>query len=182
MSEIYPLDGLLEGAPADAAVTIIDRRGLAIVQLMAVKGQSEALAKKLCIAGDPGKATLTESFTALPLSPGQWLLVAGEGRDGGFARDIASRVEGLGYVSDQSHGRTCLRVAGPKSRDLMRKGCRLDLHPRVASPGFCAQTPIAQIGTLIHQIDDAPTYDLYLYPGLAKSFLRWLEEAAAEYR
>ena len=182
MPETYPLGGVIEATPAaSAAVTIADRRGLAIVQLMAAKGQALALAERLGIAGGPGRATTTDELTALPLAPGQWLLIARSGRDGSFARMIAERARGLGHASDQSHGRACLRLSGAKARELLQKGCRLDIHPRAAGPGFCAQTPIAQIGVLLHQIDDTPTYDLYLYPGLARSFLEWLEEGAAQY-
>jgi sarcosine oxidase subunit gamma len=108
-------------------------------------------------------------------------LIAGEGRDGAFTQAVAARAAGLGYASEQSHGRQVIRVAGPRARDLMAKGCRLDLHPRVARPGFCAQTQIAQIGVLILQVDDAPTYDLVLFAGFAEAFWHWLTEAAAEY-
>ena len=66
-------------------------------------------------------------------------------------------------------------------RDVMAKGCRLELHPRAAGAGFCAQTPMAQVGVLLHQVDDAPVYDLLVYSGFARAFWHWLSGAAAEF-
>jgi heterotetrameric sarcosine oxidase gamma subunit len=183
----HPLDGVARPGttgmvPADGpGIVLTDRRGLALCQLMARKGQAARLAELFGIAGQPGRATVTERFTACPLSPGQWLLIASDGRDGAFARAMAERAAGLGYVSEQSHGRQAIRVAGRRARELMAKGCRLDLHPRVSAPAFCAQTQMAQIGVTILQVDDRPTYDLFVFAGFAEAFWHWLTEAAAEY-
>jgi sarcosine oxidase subunit gamma len=183
----YPLDdvahpGTIGTLPADGpGIVLTYRRGLALCKLMARKRQAAALAERLGIGGAPGRATVTESFTACPLSPGQWLLIARDGRDGAFARGMAERAGELGHVSEQSHGRQAIRISGPHARDLMAKGCRLDLHPRATAPGFCAQTQMAQIGVLILQVDDRPTYDLFVFAGFAEAFWHWLTEAAAEY-
>jgi hypothetical protein len=40
---------------------------------------------------------------------------------------------------------------------------------------------IAQIGVLLHQCDERPTYDLYLLAGYAVDFLDWLTASAAEF-
>jgi sarcosine oxidase subunit gamma len=149
--------------------------------LFAKNGKSAALAKKLKIGDTPGKASVTKTFTALPLSPGQWMLVASSGADGTFAQSITKAIGALGYVSEQSDSRVCLSVSGEKARQVMAKGCRLDLHPSVVDTGFCAQTQMAQVGVLIHQSDDQPTYDLFVYSGFAASFWDWLEEASAEF-
>jgi len=72
-------------------------------------------------------------------------------------------------------------LVGALARDLMARGCRLDLHASVARKGFCAQTQMAQVGVLIHQVSDAPAYDLYVYSGFARSFWHWLTETAAQF-
>ena len=38
-------------------------------------------------------------------------------------------------IVDQSHGRTILRVTGPKVRDALAKGVPVDLHPRAFTDG-----------------------------------------------
>lgn len=180
---LYPLDALdLPDAGGEPwRLSIVHRRGLAFCQVMARRGQSEALAGRLGIGAQPARATTTDSFTALPLAPGVWLMVAGQGRDGAFVQTMADEVEGLGYASEQSHGRVLIRLAGPGAREVLRKECRLDLRPDVLSPGYCGQTIMADVGVTLHYVDDQPTFDLILYPGYARSFWDWLQEAAAEF-
>jgi sarcosine oxidase subunit gamma len=84
-------------------------------------------------------------------------------------------------VVDQSHGRAVLRLAGRRARDVLAKGCRLDLHPRAFRPGRCAQTVIAQVAVLLHQGDERPTYDLYVFAGYAVDFLGWLTSSAVAF-
>lgn len=183
-----PLDGIAvpgafgavrEGAPG---VDLTVRRGLAMCQLMARKGQSQALAERFAIGGTAGQSTTTDDFVALALAPGQWMLVSDRGgRDGAFTRQIGTTASGLGYASEQSHGRQSIRLAGPAARDVMAKACRLDLDGRVTGPGFVAQTQMNGIGVLIHMVDDEPTYDLLVYSGLAEDFWEWITGAAGEF-
>jgi heterotetrameric sarcosine oxidase gamma subunit len=183
----WPLEGALapglEGAAAadGPGVVITERRGPAVVQLMAGKGQGRALADALGLGGEPGRASVSDGVAVLPLAPGQWLLVGRQGHHGGLAQEIAARAGDRGGVIDQTHGRTVLRLAGPRARDVLAKGCRLDLHPRAWPVGSCAQTPIAQVAVLIHHADDAPSFDLYLASGYAVSLLEWLTGSAAEF-
>ena len=179
----YPLDEL-GLAPQDERrdrLTITHCRGMAFVQLMASAGRATALAERLGITAEAGTATVSEHFTALPLAPGQWLLCAPSGRDGAFFRQVSGLAEGLGHVSEQSHGRVLIRIRGPHAREVLRKECRLDLHPGVISPGYAAHTVMADVGVTLHYADDRPTFDLILYPGYADSFWHWLTEAAAEF-
>ena len=94
---------------------------------------------------------------------------------------IADQIEGIGHVSNQSDSRVCFRLSGPGARAVMAKGCRLDLHPKVVQAGFCAQTVVAQIGVILHQVDDTPTYHMLVYSGFALDFRDWIEAAASEF-
>lgn len=168
-------------ANVDAAVHLAQRRDMAMVQVFARKQQSTQLASTLAIGSQVGMASVTADYTALPLGPGQWMLTSTTGDAGEFCQQIRARTGELGYVSEQSQSRVIIRVSGPSARQLMQKGCRLDLHPSFAGEGFCAQTPMAQVGVLMHQLDDAPSYDLHVYSGFARSFWHWLTESAAQY-
>jgi sarcosine oxidase subunit gamma len=46
-------------------------------------------------------------------------------------------------IVDQSHGRTLLRVTGPRVRDALAKGLAIDLHPREFKTGYAAVTAVA---------------------------------------
>lgn len=175
---IHPLGD--ETTFENAGITCVARPFTCVAQLFASAGKQTALVKQLKTNATPGKASETVDFTALPLAPGQWMLIAKKD-DPKFITGLAMRIAGLGYVSEQSDSRICIRVSGPKARELMSRGCRLDLHPDGTGKGFCAQTPMAQIGVLLHQIDDAPVYDLYVYSGFARSFWHWLTETAKQF-
>jgi len=164
-----------------AGVVLTDRRGLAIAQVFAKKGKTAAVAKKLGISTKPRVATVHEDYTALPLSPGQWMLFANKGADGSFKQLLDAQIAKTGYVSEQSHSRAVIRISGPRALDVMAKECRLDLHSSVVSAGFCAQTTLAGMGVLMHKIDETPTFDLVIFSGFADSFWHWICEASAEY-
>lgn len=169
------------GTPDDPGLVIVERRGLAIVQVMARRGHEQAVTARLEIDPAPGLASPVEAGSALWLTPGAWLVVAEERDDGALYQRLRQAVAGLAAVADQGHGRAVLRLSGPRARDVLAKGCRLDLDPRFFRPGMCAQTVIAQIGVLLHQIDERPTYELYVFAGYAVDFLDWLTSSAVEF-
>lgn len=185
-SEVTPLaqanrQGVASSSGDLAGITLEILETLAIVQVFAAKGKASQVATSLALPTGPGTAVIGDAYTAIPLAPAQWMLHSNEGRDGSLCENLRSQLDNDGYVSEQSHGRLIIRVSGANARQLMQKGCRLDLHPSVARGGFCAQTNIAQTGVIVHQRDENPTYDLMLYSGFARSFWHWLTESAAEY-
>ena len=105
------------------------------------------------------------------LSTSEWWLVS----------NAAPVVETAALRSvDLSAGRTVIRLSGPRARDVLAKGCGLDLHPRAFAVGRCTQTPVAHVGALLHHVDDA-VWDLYVPRSTARHFWEWLTEAAAEF-
>lgn len=182
-----PLEGALvagrhgAGPPDQPGVVIAERRGLSLAQVMARRGQEQAAAARLQLDPTPGRASATSDGRALWLAPGAWMVVAQDQGDGALYQSLRERLQDLAAVIDQGHGRAVLHLTGRRARDVLAKGCRLDLHPRVFRPGMCAQTVIAQIGVLLHQIDERPTYDLYVFAGYAVDFVEWLTASAAEF-
>lgn len=176
----YPLDHLnLAPTPSETPELLLSyRKGLAFCQVMASRGQAQATAAALDIPAGARIASSGDRFTALPLAPGQWLLCAPWGRDGRFTEDIAQRVRGIGHASEQSHGRAAFRVRGPSAATLLDRECRLDLDPAVAPTGFVGQTIMADIGVLIHKLDDTLTFDLIVHAGYAEHFIGWLDSVA----
>jgi methylglutamate dehydrogenase subunit D len=151
------------------------------VQVIAQGGKEQAVAERLGLDPAPGLAAAIDPGAALWLAPGAWMMIAQGLDEGVLYQDLRQRLEEVAAVMDQSHGRAALRLSGRHARDVLAKGCRLDLHPRVFRPGMCAQTAIAQIGVLLHQLDERPTYDLYVFAGYAADFFAWLTASAAEF-
>ena len=152
-----------------------------IVQVMVRRGRDGAFAAAMTQSfgmapPEPGRAASSGASTAIWIQPGAYMLTAPEP---GLAGRAAAAFAGLAAVEDQSHGRTTITIAGPAARDVLSRGCRIDLHPRAFGPGRAASTTIAQIGCLIHQTDDAPAFDLTVFATLAEPFFHWLVEAGA---
>lgn len=150
------------------------------VQLFAARGQADKVCQSLGIGNNPGKASINEHFTAMPLSPGQWLLVGDNQLGDEFVKQIANRVQPLGYVSNQTSSRVRFRISGPNAGELMMRGCTLDLTQ--FSKGDCAQTVIVDIGVVLYVQDCTPCYDLMVYSGYAQCFWEWICHTARRFQ
>jgi sarcosine oxidase subunit gamma len=83
---------------------------------------------------------------------------------------------------DVSAQRTVIEVARADARDLLLKGCALDLHPRVFGVGRCAQTLLARAQVVLVPRTDEPAYRVFVRASFAEYLAEWLLDAAAEYR
>ena len=75
-----------------------------------------------------------------------------------------------------------LALSGPRARQVLMKGCRLDLHPRAFAPGACVQTALARAQMILHQTDDDPSFEITVRNSFAHYLATWLLDAMAEYR
>ncbi len=160
----YPLDDV-RPLPGKAPLSLTVRNGVAAVLVMAR-------------AAEVGERLAAEGVAVCPLAPGQWLLLADWGGDGAFADAVRARLGDHVHLSEQSHGRQVIRVAGPATLELLTRGCRLDL---AAVPGFVAQCPIAGFACLLRVVDAAPTVDIVVAAGYARAFWHWLATTAAPF-
>jgi sarcosine oxidase subunit gamma len=157
-----------------------------IVQVLVRRDRSEDLAAALrrdfalALPGPGRAATGGNGVTAIWIQEGGWYLHASRTGEAALAARVAASCAGLATIDDQSHGRTMLRVSGPRAREILSRGCRLDLHPRAFGPGRATTTMLGHIACLVHQTDETPAYELTVYATLAATFLDWLIETAAE--
>ena len=116
------------------------------------------------------------------LGPDEWLAVVPDGHEAKAAADLKEAMPEEHFaVADVSGSRTIIALSGPRARDVLMKGCSLDLHPRVFAAGQCAQSSLARCHMLLHQVADTPAYDVYVHRSFADYLWRWLEDAAREY-
>ena len=134
--------------------------------------------------------TASADALALWLGPDEWWIVnPGPAPESGptLAATLRTAMAGRrGAVTDVSESRTCVRISGPRARDLLCKGMPLDLHSRAFATGRCAQSHLAKAGVLLHLVADkggldGPTFELYVLRSFAEYLWLWLEDAAAEY-
>ena len=95
------------------------------------------------------------------------------------ARCRAALGTALGSVVDVSANRTALELSGPAARSVLETSCSLDLHPRTFAAGRCAQTSLARIPVILHQLTEEPRYRILVRPSFAIHLATWLKDAWA---
>ena len=176
-----PFRGLvdLRGPAGDAAFAGAVQQALGVA--LPVEPNTTATAATSTGPGD---------LTVFWLGPDEWWVVTPGGGPAMADKLRAALAGQKAAVTDVSESRTCIHVRGSRARDLLAKGCPLDLHPRVFSAGRCAQSHCAKALITLHQVADedgggdgggGPAYDLYVLNSFAEYLWLWLEDAAREY-
>lgn len=118
----------------------------------------------------------------LCLGPDEWWLTDAAEEAEEVVRSLEeATAELFALVVDTSDNWFALEVSGPSARDLLAKGCPLDLHPRNFGPGRCAQSLLSKAPMTLQQLDETPTFRLYVRRSFADYTWRWLSDAGREY-
>ena len=154
----------LRGDPADAAFAL------------PVAG---ALGAALPLA--PNTTSAAGDVTAYWLGPDEWLIVTPGERERDVAEALRTALAGVhSSVTEVSGGQTILALRGAHVRDLLAKGCPLDLHPAAFAPGACAQTHLAKAAVLLRPLE-GDAMELIFRRSFADYLWTWIETAATEY-
>ncbi|MCG0283553.1 sarcosine oxidase subunit gamma [Streptomyces sp. PSAA01] len=129
-----------------------------------------------------GHTTASDAHTVLWLGPDEWLVLSQADGTAVVAELGAALGADPGSVVDVSANRTTLELSGPAARQVLEKGCPLDLHPRAFGPGHAVSTTVGPVAVLLWQVDGAPTYRLFPRSSFAGYLARWLIDAMSEYR
>lgn len=129
------------------------------------------------LATAPGSGALSASARAFGIAPRRFLLLTeAEGTADTLRAQIAPEA---GSVTDLSHGRTVLRVAGPKAEWVLSKLFAIDFSPRAFPVGDGRATVHHDIQAQIQRT--APEqFDLVVFRSFARSFWKMLGHAADE--
>jgi len=174
-------------SPSDAGVTLGERTFIGYINL---RGDSDDAAftkavrevTGLDLPTDPNTFVENDEFGAVWLGPNEWYLVTPAGDELPVLEKLESALAGQHFAAnDLTSGLTTIRLTGANARDLLQKGCTLDLHPRSFGAGQCAQTLVAKSGALILYRGDEPAFDLVVRRSFADYLFLWLEDAATEY-
>jgi sarcosine oxidase subunit gamma len=130
-------------------------------------------------ATSPGTAK-SDDLTALWMGPDRWWLVA----DGPVLPSVNELHQKLtafnAAVVEVGDAFVTVKIAGPKSRDVLAKGCTIDLHPRAFKTGSVVQTNLAKAQIALYQLDET-TYQIFARRSFAEYLWTWLEDAGIEY-
>ena len=174
-------------APARTGITLSERPFRAMLNLRGDPADAGFLSAVRTAAGvelpvEPNTTRRAGSLTALWLGPDEWLLTAPAGEERVLVPAIRAALgDRHAAVVDLTESRTVIAVSGAPARDLLAKGCTLDLHPRAFKVGACAQSGLARAGALLHLVDETPTFEITILRSFADYMWVWLADAAREY-
>ena len=174
-------------AMSGAGITLSERPFRAMINLRGDPADAGFLSAVRTAAGvelpvQPNTTRRAGSLTALWLGPDEWLLTAPAGEERVLVPAIRAALgDRHGAVIDLTESRTVIAASGAHVRDLLAKGCTLDLHPRAFKVGACAQSGLARAGALLHLVDETPTFEITILRSFADYMWVWLADAAREY-
>lgn len=122
-----------------------------------------------------------DRVAAVWLGPDEWLIVAPDGGTGEIERAVREARPNDPWLSlvDVSHNYTCLVLSGSKARDVLAKGCAVDLRPDKFAAGDCTQTVLAKAPVLLRALVDADSFELWFRNSYARYLATWLLDASA---
>jgi heterotetrameric sarcosine oxidase gamma subunit len=166
-----------QGAPAGVRLRC---GAMDIIQIAALPqrgGELERIARARALQLPAlGCAALGPETLTMSVRPERWLLLAPPAPPGATAQLWHTACAPAGAALDLSCALSSLHLAGPAVREMLARGCRLDLHPPVFPPGAAAATIIAQVSVILAAL---PSGMLLLTPSSTARHLRaWLGSTA----
>ncbi len=167
-----------------------------IVELAAWRGTADALKAALRAQGVElpsfGQVWADGERLVLSVRPDRWLLLSAprppdaapavgtaQVDADGHGPELAwqAAIGAAGAAIDQSSGWSLLRLAGAAWREVLARGCRLDLRSQVFADGAAAATTMAQVPVVI--LPRAPGVLLLTPASTARHLCEWLAATAA---
>ena len=174
-------------APGEAGVLFRERAFVGKINLRGKAADSGFMEGATAALGfappkEPNTVAGEDKVKALWLGPDEWLILTPTGEEQDLLKTLRRKLAGrFAAITDISDSRAVISVGGTRARDVLAKGCGLDLHPRAFGRGRCAQSLLARIPIILHQTEDTPSFDILVVASFAENLWEWLEDAAAEF-
>lgn len=165
-----------------AGLTVEPLEGLALASITAAPESGSTLPDRLepaFRARPPDRPRVEKGPEAAFVwsGPDHWLAISKR-------PDLQARLEEAagdhGTIVDQTDSRAVLRLTGPRVRDVLAKGCPIDLHPLAFRLGDAAVTLISHVGVQLWRPDDEG-FVLAVSRSYTGSFWSWLSASAGEF-
>jgi sarcosine oxidase, subunit gamma len=131
----------------------------------------------------PAKANTVargEGYDVLWLGPDEWLVRSNASVPVGVLEAKLAGAFGDAWATavDVGSGYTVVEIDGARTREVLSRGCPLDLHPRMFKPGQCAQSVFFKASiALVATGDDS--FEIVVRRSFADYFCRMMLDAAA---
>ncbi|MGY1823003.1 sarcosine oxidase subunit gamma [Geodermatophilus sp. SYSU D00079] len=181
----HPLEAWIptfEQLPETVGIAVEPFVAMVDVRLGTVGAQASA-ALGVDLPTTPNTWVPTEVGRAVWLGPDEWLITSTTEAPEQLETRVRAAVLPLGgTAADVSAQRIGLRLTGARVRDVLAKGCSIDLHPRVFGRGSSAQTRLGQAGVVLLALSDTGDDVLVLVRSSFAGYLAdWLLDAALEF-
>ena len=134
----------------------------------------------------------TADGRAIWLGPDEWLLLGSSVAEFDPSapavreRELGELLRPVGgAATDVSAQRLGIRLGGPRARDVLAKGCSIDLHPSRFGIGTAVQTTLGLAGVVLLALpagaDGHPEYLVLVRSSFAGYLATWLLDAALEF-
>lgn len=164
-------------------VTLAETQPGSIVQLAAWRGEEGAMISTirdvtgLALPDGAGGGIATDTKAAFGFAPGKFLVVD---QEEGLATMLSGALTAqTGAVTDLSHGRTAIRISGPKAEWVLAKFFAVDFSLPAFPLGSGLSTVHHDIFAQI-QRTGANRFDVYVFRSFARSFWQSLCHATEE--
>ena len=102
------------------------------------------------------------------LSIDQWLILCPRAKSAELLVELRKALTGIHSLAvDVSDMRTVIRVEGENVREVLLKGCSLDLLSGEYAPGTVRRMRYAEIAALLHVVEDE-VFDIYVFRSYAQ--------------
>jgi heterotetrameric sarcosine oxidase gamma subunit len=126
-----------------------------------------------------GRIATARDTLVLGVRPERWLLLTPPAPPGAALANWQGACAACAAAVELSSALTALHLTGPAVREVLARGCRLDLHPEAFAPGTAAASQMAQVPVVLGAL---PAGWLLLTPSsTARHFREWLGAAAAPF-
>lgn len=154
-----------------------------IVELAALRNRSHVLralgARRGLNLPELGRIITVRETAVLCTRPERWLVLTAPAPPGAALALWSEACAGCAAAVELSSAITVLHLAGPAVREVLARGCRLDLHDDAFASGSVASTHMAQVPVTLAAL---PAGWLLLTPATtARHFRDWLSATAGPF-
>jgi heterotetrameric sarcosine oxidase gamma subunit len=154
-----------------------------IIELAALRNRTQVLralgARRGLTLPEFGRITTVRETGVLCTRPDHWLVLTAPAPPGAALSLWWEACAGCAATVELSSAFTVLHLAGPAVREVLARGCRLDLHEEAFASGSVASTQMAQVPVTLAPL---PSGWLLLTPATtARHFREWLTATAGPF-
>ena len=130
----------------------------------------------------PNTTAQGNGYDMLWLGPDEWLARSATAHDATRTAPLQAKLGAafagvFASVVDVGSGYTVLDISGTRTREVLARGCPLDLHPRLFATGQCAQSHYFKASIMLLPTG-ADSFDIVVRRSFADYFVKIMLDAA----